>query len=74
MRTPLLTPAEVLAHFNRRDRHWPQRAAQRGLIEAVNVGGTGNGARYLYRLKPLEAERPEVTREELHWRELRRRG
>ncbi len=69
----LLTPTEILAHFRRKDRHWPRRAAERGLIEAVNVGGSGNGARYLYRLKNLEAEAPVVNKEEAHYQELVRR-
>jgi hypothetical protein len=69
----LLTPAEVLAIFRRKDRHWPRAAARRGLIEAVNVGGSGNGARYLYRLKNLEPEAPAVNEEEAHYLELERR-
>jgi hypothetical protein len=69
----LLTPEEVLAYFRRKDRHWPRAAARRGLIEAVNVGGSGNGARYLYRLKNLEADPPAVNEEEAHYRELERR-
>lgn len=39
MTAPLLTPAEILAHFRRKDRHWLRAAVNRGLIEAVNVGG-----------------------------------
>ena len=69
----LLTPEEVLAIFRRKDRHWPRAAARRGLIEAVNVGGSGNGARYLYRLKNLEADPPAVNEEEAHLKELVRR-
>jgi len=69
----LLTPEEVLAIFRRKDRHWPRAAARRGLIEAVNIGGDGNGARYLYRLKNLAAEAPAVNEEEVHLKELERR-
>lgn len=73
MLNPLLTPSEVLAHFRRKDRHWLRAAVNRGLVEAVNVGGSGNGARYLYRLKNLEAEAPAVIEEEAHYQELQRR-
>ncbi len=73
MPEPLLTLEEVLTIFRRKDRHWPRRAAERGLIEAVNVGGSGNGARYLYRLKNLEAEPPAVNEAETHYQELVRR-
>jgi hypothetical protein len=71
--TPLLTPAEVLTIFRRKDRHWLRAAVNRGLIEAVNIGGSGNGARYLYRLKHLEPEAPAVNEEEAHLKELVRR-
>jgi len=72
MPEPLLTPEEVLAYFRRKDRHWPRRAAARGLIEAVNVGGSGNGARYLYRLKNLEAESPTVNEGEMNFHQLKK--
>ena len=68
----LLTPAETLAHFRRKDRHWLKAAVNRGLIEAVNVGGQGNGARYLYRLKHVEPITPEPDLEELHWGRVKR--
>lgn len=51
---PLLTPAEVLAHFRRRDRHSLVRLVERGLVERVNTGGEGKGARWLYRLVAAE--------------------
>jgi hypothetical protein len=70
---PLLTPAEVLTIFRRKDRHWLRAAARRGLIEAVNVGGSGNGARYRYRLKNLDPVPPAVNEEEAHYQELVRR-
>ena len=73
LETTLLTPAEVLAHF-RRERHWLKTAVRLRLIEAVNISGVdGHGARYRYRLKPLEAETPPLTPEEAHWQELKRR-
>jgi len=68
----LLTPVEVLALFGRKDRHWPQRAARRGLLEAFNIGGQGPGARYRYRVK-LEPEHQPVSEEELLWLELKKR-
>lgn len=72
MTTPLLTPAETLAHFRRRDRHWLKAAVNRGLIEAVNIGGEGHGARYLYRLKPLEPVSVEPSEEDLLYRRFQR--
>ena len=66
----LLTPAETLTHFRRKDRHWLKAGVQRGLVEAVNVGGDGPGARYLYRLKPQAPPPPDP--EELHWRQIKR--
>lgn len=69
----LLTPQEVLTFFRRKDRHWLRAAVNRGLIEAVNTGGPGKGARYLYRLKNLETEAPAVNQEEAHYQELVRR-
>jgi predicted transcriptional regulator len=66
----LLTPAETLAHFRRKDRHSLDRLVERGVVERFNVGGEGNGARYLYRLKPIEPERPAVNQEEVTMREM----
>lgn len=50
----LYTPAEVLAHFRRRDRHSLKALVQRGLVERINTGGEGKGARWLYRLREPE--------------------
>ena len=69
----LLTPTEALAHFRRRDPRWLRRAVQRGLLEAVNVGGRGHGARYLYRLRPLAPEPVLPSEEERQWLEVKRR-
>lgn len=73
MPEPLLTPEEILTIFQRKDRHWPRQAAARGLIEAVNTGGPGKGARYRYRLKHIEPEAPAVNEAEAHYQELVRR-
>ena len=72
MTAPLLTPDETLTHFRRKDRGWLRAAARRGLIEAVNIGGHGQGARYRYRLKALEPQPVEPDPEELMWRRIKR--
>jgi predicted transcriptional regulator len=58
MTSCLLTPAEVLAHFRRKDRHSLQALVRRGLVQRINTGGEGKGARWLYLLTEPE---PEVT-------------
>jgi len=65
----LLTPDEVLALFRRKDRHSLPRLVDRGLVERVNTGGAGKGARWLYRL--LDPD-PEPTAMELKLSKLKR--
>jgi len=51
-----LTGAEVLAHFQYKDRHSLPHLMARGLVERINTGGTGKGARWRYRLLDREPE------------------
>lgn len=73
MPEPLLTPDEVMTILRIKDRHTLDRLVRRGRLERFNVSGGDKQARWKYRLKPLEPQPPEVSEDELHYHELKRR-
>jgi len=73
MPEPLLLPSEAMAILRIKDRHTLDRLVRRGRLERFNVSGGDKQARWKYRLKPLEAQGPEVSQEELHYQALKKR-
>lgn len=73
MTTPFLTPREVMALLKIRSRGTLDRMVQRGILERFNVSGGTKQARWRYKLKPLEPDKPEPSIEDVLWADLKRR-